>query len=135
MEQSILKSTKKLVNVPVDDPSFDQDLVTHINSAFAHLHQLGLGPESGFRITGETELWTDFYPETMEIPVQSEIQSNIGIQVRMIFDPSTTPHLLASLEKLRERSDFRLTVWREEHDWVDPSPNIMVIDGGDPLGE
>lgn len=135
MEESILKSTKKLVNVPADDPSFDQDLITHINSAFAHLHQLGLGPESGFRITGEEEKWSDFYPETMEIPVQSEVQANIGMQVRMIFDPPGSSHLLTALENLRTRSDFRLTVWREEHDWVDPSPNIMVIDGGDPLGE
>lgn len=126
MEESILKGTKKLVNVPMDDPSFDHDIITHINSAFAHLHQLGLGPEAGFRITGENENWDDFFPVDMELPVQEEIKENVALQVRTIFDPPTTPHLLTALEKVRDRSDFRLTVWREENDWVDPDPNPVT---------
>lgn len=135
MEESILKHTKKLANVPIDDPSFDQVLITHINSAFAHLHQMGLGPQAGFRITGEAEEWAAYFPSTMELSTQEEIKENITLQVRTIFDPPTTPHLLTSLEKVRERSDFRLTIWREENEWTDPDPGPMVIDGGDPSGE
>ena len=47
MENSILLSTKKVLNVSPDDPSFDMDILTFINSAFSTLHDLGVGPVGG----------------------------------------------------------------------------------------
>jgi hypothetical protein len=63
MEQSILKSTKKILNLSVDDTSFDLDILTHINSAFSHLHQLGIGPEAGFVVEDADKEWSDFLDE------------------------------------------------------------------------
>ena len=45
---SILDDTKKLLGIHADDPSFDIDVMIHLNSAFAILNQLGVGPDDGF---------------------------------------------------------------------------------------
>jgi hypothetical protein len=57
MEPSILKSTKKLLGISPDDDSFDLDVMTHINSEFSVLHDLGVGPTDGFAIADEYVTW------------------------------------------------------------------------------
>ena len=54
MEQSILKSTKKILGIAEDYTVFDLDIITHINSAFSTLTQLGVGPVEGFIIEDDT---------------------------------------------------------------------------------
>ena len=44
MEQSILKSTKNILGIADDYDVFDLQIMTHINSAFSTLTQLGVGP-------------------------------------------------------------------------------------------
>ena len=59
MENSIFKTIKGLLGPDADYNEFDQDIIVFINSALATLTQLGIGPDSGFRITGENENWKD----------------------------------------------------------------------------
>ena len=54
MEDSILKSTKKILGISPDDDSFDLDVITHINSAFSVLTDLGIGPDTGFAIADDS---------------------------------------------------------------------------------
>lgn len=142
MEQSILKSTKKLLNVGVDDTSFDLDIITHINSAFSHLHQLGIGPVGGFVIEDATPLWADFLPDAdPESPILNAVKSNVYLRARSYFDPPQTPHLMKALEDQLLESDVRLNMMREETEWVDPDPpdfsegtvfgDPIILDGGD----
>ena len=42
---SILGSIRQLI---ASDDYFDLDLITHINTVFAKLQQMGVGPEGGF---------------------------------------------------------------------------------------
>ena len=59
MEQSILKSVKKNLNVDTGvDDAFDEQIVTFINSALSTLTQLGIGPSDGFMIEDDTALCT-----------------------------------------------------------------------------
>ena len=60
MNESILSSVKKVLNIPVDYPAFDQDIIMHINSTFSTLHQLGIGPVDGFMIEDATPTWDTF---------------------------------------------------------------------------
>ncbi len=50
MESSILTSTKKILGVAANYTAFNLDIITHINSAFAILNQLGIGPVMGFQL-------------------------------------------------------------------------------------
>ena len=130
MEQSILKSTKKILGVAPDDTSFDFDIITLINSALAHLHDLGIGPQSGLVIEDETAVWADLaeeHPETLSL-----IRTCVYLKVRILFDPPTNSYLMESLEKQIEEHEFRLSVQRENREWLLPVPVPPdVIEGGD----
>ncbi len=53
MRNSILNTTKKILGIDPLYRPFDVDIVTHINSVFSVLTQLGIGPEDGFFISGD----------------------------------------------------------------------------------
>jgi hypothetical protein len=141
MEQSILKSTKKVLNVASDDPSFDLDIITHINTAFSVLNDIGVGPQGGFVIEGEEEEWETYFPnedDPAKLKVQlSKIKTAVFLRVRLLFDPPTVSYLLDSTKELLRETEWRLSINREETEWVDPAPpdTVMVVDGGDPSGE
>jgi hypothetical protein len=137
MEQSILTSTKKVLNIAPDDPSFDDDIITHINTAFSNLNDMGVGPISGFVIESADEEWASYFPnedDPMKLKVQlSKVKTVVFLRVRLLFDPPTVAFVLdAAKEQLRE-AEWRLNVNREDVEWTDPVPaEVLVIDGGDP---
>jgi len=141
MEQSILKSTKKVLNVAPDDTSFDDDILTHINSAFSNLTDLGVGPQGGFVIEDEEAEWASYFPnedDPAKLKVQlSKIKTIVFLRVKLLFDPPTTSYLLEAAQKQLLEAEWRLNVNREETEWVDPDPpeSVLVVDGGDPAGE
>jgi hypothetical protein len=120
MEESILKSVKKILGVYPDDDSFDLDIITHINSAFSVLHQLGVGPDDGFYIEDDEPKWSDFLDGPT--PLIREVQTCVYLRVRLLFDPPTTSYALAALERQIEEHEWRVNVKREETGWVDPDP-------------
>jgi hypothetical protein len=136
MEQSILKSTKKVLNVGADDTAFDLDIITHINSAFSILNQLGIGPIGGFVVDDDTSEWEDFIPLTS--PYLGLIKTCIYLRVRLLFDPPQTSFLLTAAENTLREQEYRLSSAREATDWVDPDPpdaeededEELVVDGG-----
>ena len=42
--------------------SFDLDIISHINSEFSVLHDLGVGPQAGFVIEDEAVEWSAYLP-------------------------------------------------------------------------
>lgn len=130
METSILKSTKKILGIGPDDTSFDLDILTHINSAFSNLQQLGIGPVEGFVIEDEDAEWADFVvTEATEIPTLSLLKTCIYLRVRMLFDPPTTSYLINATETQITEHEQRLSMLRESTEWVDPDPEEVVVDG------
>lgn len=134
MEQSILTSTKKVLQIGPDDESFDLDIITHINSAFSTLHDLGVGPAEGFTIEDDEAEWADFLSvdDNMQL---SRVKTFVLLHARLLFDPpATTFHLNAAQEQLQEVT-WRLSVNREGVDWVDPDPPEASDDDvfGDPI--
>jgi hypothetical protein len=121
MEQSILTSTKKILGIAEDYTVFDLDILTHINTAFSTLTQLGVGPADGFMIEDATAVWTDFDPVDDHLNFNS-VKSYVFLKVRMLFDPPTTSYLITATEKQLEELEWRLNVYREGTEWVDPNP-------------
>jgi hypothetical protein len=121
MEQSILKSTKKILGIAEDYTVFDLDIITHINSAFSTLTQLGVGPVEGFIIEDDAALWTDFIDVDVDFQWNS-VKSYVFLRVRMLFDPPQTSYLISASERQIQELEWRLNIHREETDWVDPSP-------------
>jgi hypothetical protein len=123
METSILISTKKILGVAEDYTVWDLDIITHINSAFSTLTQLGVGPVAGFMIEDETAEWSDFIGTDLEL---NSVKTYIYLRVRLLFDPPATSYAITAMNDQIEQLEWRLNVHREETEWVDPDPPVII---------
>jgi hypothetical protein len=123
MDMSILNSTKKMLGIDPNDDSFDPDIVTHINSAFSTLRQLGL---DGLFIQDETTRWDELFPGVPDREwLINLVRTLIYLRVRIIFDPPATSYLQDAYAKQIAEHEWRLNTWREGSAWVDPNPPIV----------
>jgi hypothetical protein len=131
MEQSILTSTKKILGISEDYTVFDLDIITHINTAFSTLTQLGVGPTAGFMIDDASAVWGDFIG--ISDLQNNSVKSYVFLRVRQLFDPPSTSYLIAAVDKQIQELEWRLNVHREETEWIDPDPDPRFME--DPFGE
>jgi hypothetical protein len=124
METSILKCTKKILGLAPDYTVFDLDIITHINTVFTTLAQLGVGPVQGFMIEDDTATWEDFLTDDLQL---NSVKTYVYLRVRMLFDPPTTSYLLDAAKQQIQELEWRISVHREETGWVDPSPPVEVV--------
>lgn len=118
MEESILISTKKILGLAVDYVAFDLDVITHINTAFSILNQLGVGPVEGFSIQDESTLWNEYVVPLNQL---SMIRTYVYLKVRSIFDPPATSYLIDATNNQIKEYEWRLNSFREwELDPTDP---------------
>lgn len=111
VNSSILLSVKKMLGPSADYDVFDPELIIYINSVFGTLHQLGVGPEEKFVITGDSELWSDFTTEGEEI---EEVKSYMYLRVRLLFDPPSSSFVLSSFKEQLKELEWRLQCKAEE---------------------
>jgi hypothetical protein len=123
METSILISTKKTLGIAEDYTVWDHDIITHINSAFSTLTQLGVGPTAGFMIDDETAEWSDFIGTDLEL---NSVKTYIYLRVRLLFDPPATSYAISAMKDQVDQLEWRLNVHREETQWVDPDPPVLI---------
>ena len=128
MTDSILLTTKKALGLAEDYSAFDPDIIMHINSVFASLVTLGIGPEVGFAIEDETKTWNDF---TSDVRLNS-VKSYMYLKVRLMFDPPTTSFVLNALQEQLKELEWRMNVYREVYATPDQLLMTTVIDGGEP---
>lgn len=84
MNNSILDTIKKSLGAE-NLTEFDDNLIMFINGALNILTQNGVGPVTGFRITG-TETWSDFL-QTEHEELYELCKEFIYLDVKMVFDP------------------------------------------------
>lgn len=111
IKNSILDETKKLLMLDADYDVFDLDVMTHINSTFATLHQLGVGPKKAYVITSRNDLWSDFTDDVNEIV---SVKSYMFAKIRLLFDPPTNAFLVNSLESICKEYEVRLLMAAED---------------------
>lgn len=109
---SILDSVKKTLGIELTDTTFDADLIMHINSVFATLHQLGVGPEDPFEIDGNSIEWDAFIEERTAL---NSVKSLMYIKVKLLFDPPATATMFNALESKEKEYEWRLMVAMEEN--------------------
>lgn len=61
MNDSILTSVKKMLGLSEEYNAFDLDIITHINSVFTILTQIGVGSGNGFMIEDKNSCMDRFY--------------------------------------------------------------------------
>lgn len=104
--ESVLGSIKKNLGLHEEDTSFDEDIVMHINTVFAILFQMGVGPkDTPFQITGNNETWGDFLNDNFKIVM---VKSYVEKKVKLLFDPPVSNAVLESLKLLIAELEWRL---------------------------
>ena len=105
METSILTSIKKLLGVAEDYVEFDEDIMTHINSVFLNLTQLGVGPEEGFMIVDDTAVWEDFINDSIQLQA---VKTYVYLKVKLLFDPPLSSSVTESINRMIAELEWRL---------------------------
>lgn len=111
LEEKILSSIKKLLGLSDGVTVFDTDIVIHINTVFANLAQMGVGPQDsegkniGFRISTGEEVWGDFTANDILI---ENVKTYVYIKVKMVFDPPTSSALIDAYNAQAKELEWRL---------------------------
>lgn len=113
MEDSILQTIKKMLGLGPDFDCYDLDIIIYINSAFATLQNIGVGPVDGFHITGDSETWDQFLTDLVLL---EHVKMYIFLKVRLLFDPPSSSFVLDALNKNIEELEWRLNIRAD--DWA-----------------
>ena len=107
METSILTSIKKMLGIAEDYTEFDEDIITHINSVFLNLTQLGVGPEEGFMIEDDTAVWEDFIDDSIQLQA---VKTYMYLKVKLLFDPPLSSSVTEAFTRMIAALEWRLNV-------------------------
>ena len=114
MTDSILQTMKEMVLGNAEDDSFDTELITHINTCFVRLKQLGVGGNGNFRITGSDETWTQFFGE--DASQIDMVKDFMYFNLRIWFDQPQNSSVLSSFQDQLNKFEWLLNV-EAETDW------------------
>ena len=99
-DKSILDNVKELVGIVPSETGFDEEIITHINTAFSTLQQLGVGPVTGFQIENKDTKWSAYIGDIM---ILNMVKSYMKLRVRYLWDTPTTSFALTAIkEEIRE---------------------------------
>lgn len=114
MQDSILNSIKKLLNIAPECTDFDEDIIMHINTTFSILNQLGVGPKKCFMISSSKNIWSEFLPN--DNPIFESVKSYIYLKVKLLFDPPINSSTLQSVKENISELEWRLYVEADNMD-------------------
>lgn len=108
---SILTSIKKMLGIAEEYKHFDDDIIMMINSVFADLTQIGVGPSEGFYIEDETSIWSDYIADMSKL---HSVKTYMFLRVKLLFDPASVgSSTLASYERQIAQWEWRLNIEAE----------------------
>lgn len=110
MHDSILLSIKKMIGLTDIYDVFDEDIITHINTAFFTLNQLGVSDEAPFRISGDSEVWSDYISDENNFDA---VKTYIYMKVKLVFDPPASSTVLQAYKDSINEYEYRLNVEAE----------------------
>lgn len=110
MEESILTTIKKMLGITEDYTAFDLDIITHINSVFLILNQLGVGPSDGFRIEDKSNTWDEYIKDPKQL---NAVETYIYLKVKLMFDPPLSSAVMKANEQMINELEWRLNVEAE----------------------
>lgn len=113
VKDSILNSIKKMCGLEPDYDVYDLEITTLINSTFATLFQLGLGPSltQAYEIDGPENVWNEF---TLGDTNLNSAKTLIFYKAKLAFDPPETSFGITAMENTAKEAEWRLNIYAEE---------------------
>lgn len=103
----ILPSIKKMIGIPIDDTSFDVDIIFNINDALSTMYQLGCLSKP-FSVKNDEDSYDDAFPGQNEAMI-NKAKMYLYHKVKYGFDTNTmTSANLSSLERKIKEDEWRL---------------------------
>ena len=100
-----------MLGITEDYEHFDVDIITHINTTFSTLRQLGIGPIKGYRIEDKENTWSEFIdPKDLRF---EDVKTFIYLKVKLIFDPPTASSAIEAMNRQVNELEWRLNVTAE----------------------
>lgn len=112
MDDSVLTSTKKILGIPDEHTAFDLDIITHLNSSFATLEQIGVIDPPGFYIEDLRKTWGVF-PATDQ-SLRNMCKTYVFLCCKLLFDPPATSFHLTAMQEAKKEHEWRLHVKAED---------------------
>lgn len=100
---TVLADIKECLGVENDDPTFDTDVLLHINSSKGVLVQLGASALAGSVTKATTWEELSATPELVGM-----VQEFVLLSTRLVFDPPGNSFVTNSLEELRTELTSRI---------------------------
>ncbi len=104
-DENILINIKKMLGIESSTTEFDTDIITHVNSGFFTLFELGVGPSTPFYIDATTT-WSSF--ET-SVPKQV-VQDYLYLKTRLVFDPPSSSQVIEAYKDRISELEFRMNI-------------------------
>jgi hypothetical protein len=127
--ESILDSVKKLLGFESEYEAFDLDITMFINATFGSLLQLGVGPDSGFVISDNTTLWSQY---TTQLSYLGMVKTYIFMSCRLAFDPPQTSFGIDAFKNQISELGWRINVAAET---IDPPSDPFLSVGDDDISQ
>lgn len=105
MDDSVLNTIKKMLGLAADYTAFDTDIIVFINGVLMTLHQYGVTPKEGYKITGPDEKWSDFLPSDKLLEA---VKTYIFLKVKIVFDPPTSSYVLTAYQSQADENLWRI---------------------------
>ena len=112
--ESILNSVKKQIGFDEAYEHFDQDLILLINSALSVMTQVGVGPQEGFYITGDSAVWSDFLDDDPRLEMVKEY---VFLRAKVVFDPPQSGSVLDAYKERIQELEWRANVVADDWSW------------------
>lgn len=116
---SILNDVKTLLGIQNEYNAFDNDLILHINSAFAILYQLGVGPtDSAFKINSDAETWESF----SDITNVEDVKEYVTLKVKIVWDTALPNSVIEVIKGRINELEWRLRLECDKTGTPSPEP-------------
>jgi hypothetical protein len=106
-----------MLGITAEYTHFDVDIIMHINSVFADLSQMGVGPANGFYIEDASTLWDDYLSDSTLL---NAVKSYMYLRVKLLFDSNSIgSSTLAAYERQIAQWEWRLNIQGETENKID----------------
>lgn len=109
MTDSILDSMKLSLGIPVEDESFDVELVLHINTILEFLWQLGVARNKYLKdsktIKGKQETWTEIFESYKMVNMA---KTYVHYKLKLIFDTPRSSYVITAYEEACKTLEWRM---------------------------
>lgn len=106
--ESILTSIKLLLGITAECTHFDSQIISHINSVFMDLEQLGVKINEPYVISNDLATWSQLFGD--DALLNEGVKSYVHAKVKLKFDTPTNSALIEALERQAKEAEFRINV-------------------------